>query len=51
MQLHVFLIFTGKELPEYAQVLQAVNTGIERLVKNLTPRPDTGEPDIAVPAA
>jgi ribonuclease P protein component len=51
MQLHVFLIFTGNELPEYAQVLQAVNTGIDRLVKNLTPRPETKDPDIALPAA
>jgi len=32
MGLHVFLVFTGKELPEYAQVLPAVKTGIERLI-------------------
>jgi ribonuclease P protein component len=32
MALHVFLVFTGKEMPEYAQVLPAVKTGIERLI-------------------
>jgi ribonuclease P protein component len=31
-QLHVFLIFTGKEMPKYDQVLSSVKTGIEKLI-------------------
>jgi len=38
-QLHVFLIFTGKELPEYAQVLTSVKTGIEKLITSLEAKP------------
>lgn len=45
-QLHVFLIFTGRELPDYATVFSTVQQGMERLQRSLQPaKPDPAGPE------
>lgn len=45
-QMHVFLVFNGRELPTYAQVLPLVQTGIRKLSAVATPPADTPSPPI-----
>lgn len=49
-QLHVFLIFTGRELPDFTEVSSAAQKGIERLKRLLQETPETPVGETTLPA-
>ncbi len=34
MQLHLFIVFTGKELPAFSEVEAALQKGLEKILKD-----------------